>query len=170
MTIPSPGGSERRPRSPRMRLSAVSATTQRSQTTWPSSSRRRTSAPGGPATSDASAAEDLADREHDGPEENDEHRRKDEKDEREQELDRRPLRPLLRHRAPTLAHFDRKVAHDLAGRGAERFALKDGADEGPHARRIRTSEHPLQRLVRRQAHPLLLQRDAELDAERSVEA
>src|ERR671936_1575427 len=87
-TSPSPGLSSRLPRRPRGRRNVVSATTQRSQTTLPSSSRRRTSAPGCPATLVPRGSEDLADRISDRAEQDDEHRRKDEEHEREENLDR----------------------------------------------------------------------------------
>src|SRR5204863_3295472 len=81
-TIPSPGLSSRRPSSPRRRRNAVSATKQRSHTTLPSSSRRRTSAPGGPAIS--GRPEDLADRVEGRAEQDDEHGWEDEEDQREE--------------------------------------------------------------------------------------
>jgi len=65
--------------------------------------------------------------------------------------------------------IDREVAHDLAGRGAEGFSLENRPDERTHPGRVGASQHPLQRVVRRQAHALLLQRQAELDPERALQ-
>ena len=51
-------------------------------------------------------------------------------------LHRRLLRPLLGVGAAPLAHLDREVAHDLAGRDAERLALGDRAGEHANAARV----------------------------------
>ena len=56
----------------------------------------------------------------------DEERGHDQEQDREEDLDRRLLRPLLRVAALlALAHLEREVPHDLAGRDAHRLALCD---------------------------------------------
>ena len=98
-------------------------------------------------------------------------RREDQPDEREEDLDRRLLRPLLGGRPPALAHLHGEVAHDLADRDAERLALADRAHERAHAVACPTrSSMFASDLVGRQAHGLLLHRQAQLVAERAAEA
>src|SRR5436305_1370473 len=175
ISMPSPGGSSRRPSNPFMRGSIRSATVHRSHTAVPSSRTSVTKlreARGG-ATLDAKlarATECPEEEEEGGPEQDNEHRREDQQHEREQDLDRRLLCTLLRVLAPAPPHLVREVAHDLADRDAERLALDDRADEGAHRGRVDAREHAHQRLLDRETHPLFLQRQRELVTERTFHA
>ena len=91
------------------------------------------------------------------------------KSDREEHLDRRLLRALLGVGAAALAELDREVPHDLAGRDAHRLALGDRAREHPHAGRVDAAEEVLERLDEREAHVLLLQRQAHLAGERLLD-
>src|SRR5687768_12122565 len=93
------------------------------------------------------SAERVHDREDRGSEQDDEHRREDEEDQGEEDLDRRPLRALLRLLTPALAHLDGEVAHDLTDRDAERLALGDRAYERAHGRCLTSREQVAERLL-----------------------
>ena len=85
------------------------------------------------------------------------------KSDREEHLDRRLLRALLGVGALRRFRISiGEVPHDLARRDAHRLALRDRAREHAHARRVDASEEVLERLDERQAHVLLLQRQAHL--------
>src|ERR1700730_2510187 len=105
-----------------------------------------------------------------GIQKNDQHCREDQEDQREEHLQRRLLHTLLGRLAAACAHLDRKIAHHRADRDAERLALYDGPDEGPHGRCVGALEYVAQRLVGRQPHPLLLLREFQLVPERSLES
>ena len=68
-----------------------------------------------------------------------------------------------------LPELDREVPHDLARRDAHRLALRDRAREHAHARRVDAREEVLERLDEREAHVLLLQRQAHLGRERLLD-
>jgi hypothetical protein len=95
--------------------------------------------------------------------------RHDQEEHREEHLHRRLLRALLGVGPAPLPQLDREVPHDLAGRDAERLALGDRAGEHAHARGVDTREEVLQSLDERQAHVLLLQREAHLAVERLLD-
>src|SRR5215210_3039923 len=116
------------------------------------------------------ATEGFEELENRRPEQDDEHGREDQEDEREEDLDRSLLGSLLGGGAAPLAHLHREHSHDLADRDAERLALDDRAHERAHRRRLRADEHVLQRLGRGKAHVLLLERQPHLLAHRTLQA
>src|ERR671930_203771 len=103
MSIPSLAGRSLLPSSPFIRGNMRSATTHVSQTTAPSCRRKVTTPRSALSRGNAPArlATERPEEEEQGwPEQDHEHRREDEKHQREQDLDRRLLRALLSRLAP----------------------------------------------------------------------
>src|SRR5206468_8580947 len=69
-----------------------------------------------------------------------------------------------------LPHLEGLIPHDLPDRDAERLSLCDRTDERAHCWARRSVAPILQRLGAGEAHVLLLQRQAELLAERAFHA
>src|SRR4029079_18028888 len=161
---PWPDGRSFFPSRPRSRRPVESATTTDSATTRPSS--RRSVRFGTLRIGRPLAAEHVEDVHHHRQEDDDEERGHDQEEDREQDLDGRLLRPLLRVRPLTLSELDRQVPHDLARRDTHRLALGDRARKHPDPGRVDASEEVLEGLDQRQAHVLLLQRQAHLGRKR----
>src|SRR5207302_4871616 len=77
-------------------------------------------------------------------------------------------RALRRLGAAPLAHLEGEAAQDLPDRDAEPLALHHCPYERTDRRSGAAIEHVRERLKRRQAHALLLERDPELVAERPL--
>ena len=92
-------------------------------------------------------------------------RRENHEHEREQHLDRRRLRLLLDLSPAPLPHLDREVAQDLTDGNAEHLALDHRTGERLDSGRRAAADHVLERLYRREPHPLLLEQDAQLVSE-----
>src|SRR5918995_2038798 len=118
----------------------------------------------------AALLERAAEEEDDRPQKNHEHGREDQQYEWEQNLDGGLLRALLGGRAAPFARLGSEVPHDLADRDTERLALEHRAHERSHRRRVAAREHVRERLVRRQAHRLLLQTEPKLVPEGAFHA
>src|SRR5262245_31900428 len=107
--------------------------------------------------------------EHRWNHDDDEDRRQDQEHERYQQLDRRFLSLLLGHLTTALAHVDRKISHDLTDRYAEPFSLDHRAYERTQVRGVDALAHLIERFGQRCSHPLLLECEAHLLAERSAQ-
>src|SRR6266540_2413141 len=166
MSSPSPARSDRRPRSPFIRGSIRSATAQRSQITEPSSRANATTpravrevAAVGSADSTRLDPTQSSNEEEDGRAEQDhEHRRENQEHKREQDFDRRFLGLFLCNGVAPPTHLVSQVTHDLPDRDTEPLALHDRADERSHRRGVAAGKHVQQRLLDREPHALLLER------------
>src|SRR6266568_4629776 len=115
-------------------------------------------------------ADRLEEEEHGRVEQDHEHGGKDQEHEREQKLDRRLLRLLLRCGVPASTHLVGKVAHDLPDRNTEPLSLYDRTNERAHRGRVAAVEHVQQGFLDREPHALLLECQAQLFSKRAPDA